>query len=1037
MPCVSVVSALFVASVVLPMNAVSLLSRSGEAFFARQMQYKSSVEALTSEQSFAAAAAAAAVMSEATAVSLAETAALTSESGPAFSHLDKQPINTSYTKLGIGRCVGGLYSGGAPSDAMDARACATKCSQEPQCRFFSFIPGAACSRFNESAGNCTDRPSDSFEYVSFRREMEHLGTVNGTFGEWQAWSELVAVPNSRLVFCALPKSACTQWKQLVLRANGVVHWNTTDARQIHDPVASNLALIGVAHGRQSRDPDAQSMEEISRVFNSPVPWTKAVMVRDPISRLLSTYLDRCVDMGEWHRCKAPGPIPFAEAVINIERDRDNSDVHFRRQVDMCGLKYVKYDLVGRQEEFVKDSRRILQETGLWERFGQTGWGKYGNASFGAEEQATSNHAEEHNTAGKVCRFYSRDLLAVVYRLYEADFVTFGYNISYWGDKCNETWQKREAPVAFVQAANVSRAKAAEAINSNAAERSVAALPHWARDNKANRLAKDVCRGPLFVATKAGNSRGVSFSTSAPSCVGNSSNVTYNLSSIDNISSNNSNNFSFNTFSGLNASFDSSNDSNVSTSLTTSIFPNSSTSSFDVSNSSDASNLSSMNATTFSPPSLALLALASSLSSIPASTSLPSDATLDSSSECRPSFAELAAMPRPSPTGKRVPMPLFYLHEGENFTGFEEATRCFLSVSGVHASSLDFDDRLRPFVAEHMTELWLLRRLRGHAQRTKDITKARVHIIAAPILTSRMASARGCDFDEDSQRGPGFGHARRLVELQRHIEAMHSFEATKGHDIFLAMTHGEVQNIFTSRFLDFINRSNIVIGTGDIHNKAWEIYSGVRRITLPRKAHYITESEAWRGIDAEEKPRDVSILYHGYSEGATRIHEGLLTVTQNFENASIHLEESQSAKIASVVSATAATAVAFSRSRFCPVHGDSTISRQLFDALAGGCVPIVIGNFSLIKTALPFPSSVDWSRLALFAGTFQCAVSHAESTRTWLEELIDDNHIWDEACVRERGREQFINTFSYMHGSGLVDAMLRELVVGGFLQLPPS
>lgn len=854
-----------------------------------------------------------------------------------------QVIRTSFTKLGSGHCAAGYYAGWVSAEAVDASTCAAKCSSEPQCRFFFLIPGSSCSRYNESAGDCLERPTrptDKADAVSYRREMQNLGNLNGTFNEWQAWSELIAVPSQNLIFCALPKSACTQWKQLMLRANGVPHWNTTDGRQIHDPVLSGLTLVGVAYGKQSRDPEGQSMQEISDIFNAKVPWTKAVMVRDPVTRLLSTFLDRCVDMGEWRRCKSStGPIPFAEAVANIEAEPDITDVHFRRQVDMCGLKYAKYDIIGRQERFLEDSRYILDKTGLWERFGSSGWGKYGNASFGAEEQATSNHAEEHNTAEKVCRFYNAELLERVHRLYEEDFVKFGYNVSYWAEKCKEVWRLRDAPVPLTEAWLRSDLRLATLQDGKAAD--ALALPRLA----VRPLTKvEECRGSLHPAATS------PASPSAPPSAA-------------------------------------------------------------------------------APPASALGAAAAASAAAASGTA----ATEDPSSACRPSWGEITAMQRPQPD-RHVTLPQFFLHEGPALAAFDESVRCFMSSAGVDPLTLDFDDRLRPFVAEHMTELWLLRRLRGHAQRTKNQTQARVHIIGAPVFTSRLAGLRGCDSDEDLRDGAGSGHERRMRNLRHELEAVRGFQSSKGRDYFIVMTHSDVERDFTPYFMDLLNQGGIVVGTGDPHYGAWDKYRGVRKIVLPYKAHYLTESEAWRGANRLERPRELSVMFHGRSESASESHKGLRTITAGLENASVRLEKFQSMKTEEAVAMTAENALAMRHSRFCLVHGDYPSTRQLFDALAVGCVPVVLGNFSQVMTALPFPNTVDWPRVALFAGSLGCAVEHAEGIGLWLQKLMArvGHHNWDEACVREHGGYQFLNSLSYMYGAGLVDAILRELLLGGFL-----
>ena len=69
-----------------------------------------------------------------------------------------------------------------------------------------------------------------------------------------------------------------------------------------------------------------------------------------------------------------------------------------------------------------------------------------------------------------------------------------------------------------------------------------------------------------------------------------------------------------------------------------------------------------------------------------------------------------------------------------------------------------------------------------------------------------------------------------------------------------------------------------------------------------------------------------------------------------------------------------------RSQYCLVPAvDSPTSRRLFDALAAGCVPVYLGNIEKFteeltqsgESNLPFPRTLDWSSLVVFAGSMEC------------------------------------------------------------------
>lgn len=47
----------------------------------------------------------------------------------------------------------------------------------------------------------------------------------------------------------------------------------------------------------------------------------------------------------------------------------------------CGLRYFDYDFVGYFEDLEADSRKLLQDLGLYERYAASGWGPNGDEKF--------------------------------------------------------------------------------------------------------------------------------------------------------------------------------------------------------------------------------------------------------------------------------------------------------------------------------------------------------------------------------------------------------------------------------------------------------------------------------------------------------------------------------------------------------------------------------------------------------------------------------------------------------------------------------
>mmetsp|Transcript_102271 Transcript_102271/g.288939 ORF Transcript_102271/g.288939 Transcript_102271/m.288939 type:complete len:458 (-) Transcript_102271:220-1593(-) len=343
-----------------------------------------------------------------------------------------------------GALLAASEGGGAVGDAVESREeCAGLNCNRGRCKLANMRKRSRRYRCCCEEAKQAPPPSEALLGTS------SAGRLPGQFADWQSWSELIRVRNMNFIFCALPKNACTLWKQMLLRASGSGHWNTENSKLIHDPVKSGLDLVGLKRGGHTRDSASRNVSDIVDVFEAKDRIVKAVIVRDPVTRLLSSYLDRCVDMHEWHRCSASSPISLDETVRRLETRRahgDIQDVHFRAQMDMCGLRYLHYDLVGHMENFAEDSHAILEFAHLWDDFGKEGWGRNGKSAFGVQAQLTSNHKQEHKTEELVCKHYTPETLARVHKLYKTDFEAFGYDVAHWESTCAAAWANRTARV---------------------------------------------------------------------------------------------------------------------------------------------------------------------------------------------------------------------------------------------------------------------------------------------------------------------------------------------------------------------------------------------------------------------------------------------------------------------------------------------------------------------------------------------------------------------------------------------------------------
>ncbi|CAM9511475.1 unnamed protein product, partial [Laminaria digitata] len=100
--------------------------------------------------------------------------------------------------------------------------------------------------------------------------------------QWLRESETIVNMEHSLLFCAPPNTGSLQFRMLAKRMEGVDHWKVTNDRSLlFDAVASELPLLDLDNMRL--------MEDIFKDNGS--GWIKIGVVRDPVTRLLSAYLD--------------------------------------------------------------------------------------------------------------------------------------------------------------------------------------------------------------------------------------------------------------------------------------------------------------------------------------------------------------------------------------------------------------------------------------------------------------------------------------------------------------------------------------------------------------------------------------------------------------------------------------------------------------------------------------------------------------------------------------------------------------------------
>jgi hypothetical protein len=133
---------------------------------------------------------------------------------------------------------------------------------------------------------------------------------------------ILAVPRLRLLFCFVPKNACTQFARMINALNGI------EERANSTCPSTNFFASSVRNLMNSR---LQEAGQFRMDVMKSQDWTKAVFLRDPLDRVVSAHRSKCYPRHECGGC--PGE-NFSEMVL--ENLSDTSNDHFLPQFNFCG-----------------------------------------------------------------------------------------------------------------------------------------------------------------------------------------------------------------------------------------------------------------------------------------------------------------------------------------------------------------------------------------------------------------------------------------------------------------------------------------------------------------------------------------------------------------------------------------------------------------------------------------------------------------------------------------------------------------------------
>lgn len=244
------------------------------------------------------------------------------------------------------------------------------------------------------------------------------------------------IPEYKLIFFTFPKVACSEWKRMFMRMNGIPEWCIIRGINAHSPKVNKIKTL-----------QNYPIEIVSAIMTSPL-WTKAAFVREPKERVLSAFLDKSVKE-PWYftkKCceKIKNPKMSEKCTKGLKKFKSFLyfvstypkvcfDVHWEAQVEKIDAKWWPYiDFIGRQNNLVSDAKRLLEtltstrdpvpNRSAWERYGATGWGASNdceNRTHGFLEENSSTH--KLNTGSHLHEWYTTEDEILVEAVWAAEW----------------------------------------------------------------------------------------------------------------------------------------------------------------------------------------------------------------------------------------------------------------------------------------------------------------------------------------------------------------------------------------------------------------------------------------------------------------------------------------------------------------------------------------------------------------------------------------------------------------------------------------
>ncbi|KAL7305458.1 hypothetical protein TKK_0002199 [Trichogramma kaykai] len=243
----------------------------------------------------------------------------------------------------------------------------------------------------------------------------------------ELFKNLLVDDQHKLLYCYVPKVACTNWKRVLMVATG--KWKKVNSA-LEIPAALAHAI-----GTFQR----LSNFEMAEIEDRLATYNKLIVVRHPFERLLSAYRNKFEAKNEksssyfqsrfgrkiikkYRRNPSTGSLllgddvtfrEFVDFIVDNDNENGTRNEHWQSITDLCHPCLVNYNLVSKYETLVEDATEILERIGV------------DSVTFPSRPR---NVEPTENILDKYYSTLSYGQLRDLAKLYHRDFYLFDYSV---------------------------------------------------------------------------------------------------------------------------------------------------------------------------------------------------------------------------------------------------------------------------------------------------------------------------------------------------------------------------------------------------------------------------------------------------------------------------------------------------------------------------------------------------------------------------------------------------------------------------------